>query len=92
MISFISDMHGAWKNSLKRIKKLFQLHIPILTYLARALRLEVLLDEPEEVLLVHAGGRVDVRVHLPHVVKVAVGDGLLRRQLPVFREGKYTAL
>ena len=85
-------MHGAWKNSLKRIKKLFQLHIPILTYLARALRLEVLLDEPEEVLLVHAGGRVDVRVHLPHVVKVAVGDGLLRRQLPVFREGKYTAL
>lgn len=27
---------------------------------------------------------MDVRVDLPHVVKVSVGDGLLRGQLPVF--------
>ena len=53
------------------------------TYLSCALRLEVLLDEPEEMLLVHTGGRVDVRVHLAHVVKVAVRHRLLRSQLPV---------
>ena len=32
--------------------------------------LDALLDEPEEVLLVHAGGAMDVGVHLPHVVEV----------------------
>lgn len=48
--------------------------------LARA-RPHRLLDEAQEVLLVHARRGVDVRVHLADVVKVAVRDGLLLGQL-----------
>ena len=44
--------------------------------------LDALLDEPEEMFLVHAGCAVDVGVHLPHVIEVPVGDGLLLCQLP----------
>ena len=44
--------------------------------------LDALLDEPEEMLLVHAGRAVDVGVHFSHVVEISVGDGLLLRQLP----------
>ena len=32
-------------------------------------------EEPEEVFLVHAGGGVDVGVHLPHVIEVP-GDNM----------------
>lgn len=44
---------------------------------------ELVLDEAQEVLLVHAGAVVNVGVHLAHVVKVAVGDGLLFVRLPL---------
>ena len=56
--------------------------VPILAHDPVALSLEALLDEPEEVLVVHAGGGVDVGVHLAHVVEVTVGHLLLGRQLP----------
>ena len=78
----VSDMHCTWTSN--KIKDFLSESTG--THLARALRLEVLLDEPEKMFLVHARGRVDVRVDLPHVVKVSVRDGLLRRQLPVFME------
>lgn len=41
------------------------------------------LDEPQEVLLVHAGAVVDVGVDLADVVEVAVGGDLLREELLV---------
>ena len=44
--------------------------------------LDALLDEPEEMLLVHAGRAVDVSVHFSHVIEISVGDDLLLRQLP----------
>lgn len=42
--------------------------------------LQGLLDEAEQVLLVHAGGGVDVGVHLAGVVEVPVGHRLLGGQ------------
>lgn len=45
-------------------------------------RLDALFDEPEEMLLVHAGCAVDVGVHLPHVVEVSMRNRLLLRKLP----------
>mmetsp|Transcript_21881 Transcript_21881/g.70451 ORF Transcript_21881/g.70451 Transcript_21881/m.70451 type:complete len:251 (+) Transcript_21881:405-1157(+) len=44
---------------------------------------EFILDESEQVLLVHAGRVVHVRVHLAHVVKVAVRHALLALHLLV---------
>ena len=43
--------------------------------------LELVLDEAQQVLLVHAGAVVHVRVHLAAIVEVAVRHGLLRLQL-----------
>ena len=58
-------------------------HLPInLAHADLAVSLQTLLDEPQQVLLVHAGGGVDVGVHLPHVVEVPVRHRLLLRQLP----------
>ena len=50
-----------------------------LTHLLLAVRLETFLDEPEEMFVVHAGGGVDVSVHLPHVVEVSVRNFFLCR-------------
>ena len=44
--------------------------------------LDALLDEPEEMLLVHAGRTVNVGVHFSHVVEISMGYGLLLRQFP----------
>ena len=46
-----------------------------------AFGLHFLLDESQQVLLIHARGGVNVRVHLAHVVEVAMWHGLLLRDL-----------
>ena len=57
-------------------------HLPIdLAHSNLSVRLQAFLDEPQQVLLVHAGGGVDVGVHLPHIVEVPVRHRLLFCQL-----------
>ena len=57
-------------------------HLPVdLAHTDLPVSLQALLDEPQQVLLVHAGGGVDVGVHLPHVVEVPVWHSLLLGQL-----------
>ena len=51
--------------------------VPILADDPVPLCLEALLDKPEQMLVVHGAGGVDVGVHLAHVVEVAVGHLLL---------------
>ncbi|GMR32782.1 hypothetical protein PMAYCL1PPCAC_02977 [Pristionchus mayeri] len=53
----------------------------LLEYYRTLLRLHLLLDESQQMLLVHRRGGVDVSVHLSDIVEVPVGDGLLLVQL-----------
>ena len=75
-------------SQVHRFKDLSQVHglLSVPTDGDHAVRFQSFLDEPQEVFLVHAGGGVDVSVHLPAVVEVPVRDGLLGGQLSQFIE------
>ena len=68
-------------NKRKKFIHLLHSHLLVLqlTHLFLPVSLETFLDEPQEVLVVHAGGCVDVSVDLPHVVEVSVGNFFLCR-------------
>ena len=55
--------------------------------------LETLLDEPEQMFVVHAGGCMDVGVNFPDIVEISVRDLFLGRQLSeIFEKSYYLSL
>ena len=57
---------------------------PLLSHCPVGLRLVRVLDEAQQVLLVYAGSRMDVHVHLSHIIYVSVGVTLQLFELKHF--------